>query len=115
MADSRRGPARFRLTKPGAAATFPRKPMQTLALIPFPDIDPTAFSIGPFAVRWYALAYIAGIVFAVWYVRRLVANPALWNGKTPTATPQQIDDVFIWITLGVILGGRIGYILFYSF
>ena len=87
--------------------------MQPLALIAYPNVDPIAFSIGPLAVRWYALSYIAGIVFAVWYIRRLVANPVLWNGKTPTATPQQIDDVFVWITLGVILGGRIGYILFY--
>ena len=89
--------------------------MQPLALIAYPNVDPIAFSIGPLAVRWYALSYIAGIVFAVWYIRRLVANPVLWNGKTPTATPQQIDDVFVWITLGVILGGRIGYILFYNF
>jgi phosphatidylglycerol:prolipoprotein diacylglycerol transferase len=88
--------------------------MDLLGLIAFPNIDPTAFSIGPFVVRWYALSYIAAIVFAVWYVRRLVANPALWNGRTPTATPQQIDDVFVWITLGVVLGGRIGYILFYN-
>ena len=88
--------------------------MELLALIAFPNIDPVAFSIGPFVVRWYAISYIAGIAFAVWYVRRLVADPALWNGKTPTATPRQIDDVFIWITLGVVLGGRIGYILFYN-
>jgi phosphatidylglycerol:prolipoprotein diacylglycerol transferase len=88
--------------------------MQSLALIAFPDIDPVAFSIGPFAVRWYALAYVAGLVFAIWYMRRLVADPALWAGRTPTATPSQIDDLFIWATLGVILGGRIGYVLFYN-
>ncbi len=89
--------------------------MELLALIAFPNIDPIAFSIGPFAVRWYAISYIAALIFAVWYVRRMVADPALWNGKTPTATPQQIDDIFVWITLGVVLGGRIGYILFYNF
>jgi phosphatidylglycerol:prolipoprotein diacylglycerol transferase len=88
--------------------------MAPLALLGFPNIDPIAFSIGPFAVRWYALAYIAGLVFAVWYMRRLVADPALWDGRKPTATPQQIDDIFVWITLGVVLGGRIGYILFYN-
>src|SRR5437773_1162018 len=88
--------------------------MSPLALIAFPNIDPIAFSIGPFAVRWYAISYIAALVFAVWYIRRLVASPALWNEKKPTATPQQIDDVFVWITLGVVLGGRIGYILFYN-
>ena len=88
--------------------------MHNLALIAFPNISPIAFSLGPFVVRWYALAYIAGLLFAVWYVRRLVSNPSLWNGRRPTATPQQIDDIFLWITLGVILGGRIGYILFYN-
>jgi phosphatidylglycerol:prolipoprotein diacylglycerol transferase len=89
--------------------------MDFLALIAFPNIDPIAFSIGPLAVRWYAISYIAALVFAVWYLRRLVADPALWDGRKPTATPQQIDDIFVWITLGVVLGGRIGYILFYNF
>lgn len=83
-------------------------------MIEFPNIDPIAFSIGPFAVRWYALAYIAGLVFAIWYAKRLVATPALWADRKPTATPAQIDDLFIWITLGVILGGRLGYVLFYN-
>jgi phosphatidylglycerol---prolipoprotein diacylglyceryl transferase len=104
----------MRLDAPRRRGHFPPI-MDALALISFPNIDPTAFSIGPFAVRWYALAYIAALVFAVWYMRRLVSNPSLWNGKTPTATLQQIDDIFVWITLGVVLGGRIGYVLFYNF
>jgi phosphatidylglycerol:prolipoprotein diacylglycerol transferase len=83
-------------------------------MIDFPNMDPIAFSIGPFAVRWYALAYIAGLVFAIWYAKRLVANRPLWVDRTPTITPQQVDDLFIWIALGVILGGRIGYVLFYN-
>jgi phosphatidylglycerol---prolipoprotein diacylglyceryl transferase len=86
-----------------------------LALIAYPNIDPIAFSIGPFAVRWYALAYIAALIFAVWYGRRLVSNSSLWAERTPTVTPAQIDDAFIWLTLGVVLGGRIGYVLFYNF
>ena len=88
--------------------------MHHLALIAFPNIDPVAFSLGPFVVRWYALAYIAGLLFAVWYARSLVSTPALWQDETPSATRQQIDDIFIWITLGVVLGGRIGYIIFYN-
>ena len=60
-------------------------------MIDFPNIDPIAFSIGPFAVRWYALAYIAGLVFAIWYAKRLVANRALWADRTPTITPSQRD------------------------
>ena len=83
-------------------------------MIELPNIDPVAFSIGPFAVRWYALAYIAGLVFAIWYAKRLVSTPALWDGRKPTATPSQVDDLFIWVTLGVILGGRLGYVLFYN-
>jgi hypothetical protein len=53
-------------------------PMPLLA-IPFPAIDPVIFEIGPIAVRWYALAYIAGILFAVWYAKRLVSTPHLWG------------------------------------
>jgi phosphatidylglycerol:prolipoprotein diacylglycerol transferase len=83
-------------------------------MIEFPNIDPVAFSIGPFAVRWYALAYIAGLLFAIWYAKRLVANLALWGDRKPTATPAQVDDLFVWIALGVILGGRLGYVLFYN-
>lgn len=83
-------------------------------MIDFPNIDPVAFSIGPFAVRWYALAYIAGLVFAIWYAKRLVSTPSLWADHTPTITSQQVDDLFIWIALGVILGGRLGYVLFYN-
>jgi len=89
----------------------------------FPDFDPAALtipalhlgslSLGPFAIRWYALAYIAGILLGWRYCVGLVRNPKLWGAKTPTATPTQIDDLILWITLGIILGGRIGYILFY--
>jgi phosphatidylglycerol:prolipoprotein diacylglycerol transferase len=83
-------------------------------MIDFPNFDPVAFSIGPFAVRWYALAYIAGLIFAIWYAKRLVGNKTLWADRKPTLTPQQVDDLFIWIALGVILGGRIGYVVFYN-
>jgi phosphatidylglycerol---prolipoprotein diacylglyceryl transferase len=88
--------------------------MLPILYLSFPNIDPVAFSIGPFSVKWYALAYVAGIAFAVWYIKRLVRNESLWRGKPPTVSPQQADDLFLWITLGVILGGRIGYVLFYK-
>ena len=80
----------------------------------FPDIDPVAFSLGPFAVRWYALAYVVGLVFALFYMKRLVADPALWPGTRPSMTAQQLDDLFLWGALGVVLGGRLGYVLFYD-
>jgi phosphatidylglycerol:prolipoprotein diacylglycerol transferase len=89
----------------------------------FPDFDPAAVTIpalhlgsltlGPFAIRWYALAYIAGILLGWRYCVGLVRNAKLWGPKTPTATPAQVDDLILWLTLGIILGGRIGYILFY--
>ena len=88
--------------------------MPNLAVLAFPGFDPVAFSLGPLVVRWYALAYIAGLLFAQWYMKRLVGNVALWAGRQPTMTAQQIDDFFAWSMLGVVLGGRIGYVLFYN-
>ena len=85
----------------------------------FPDIDPVvhlgplALQLGPLAIRWYALAYVAGILLGWQYAIRLVRDAKLWGGHKPTATSLQIDDLVLWITLGIILGGRIGYILFY--
>jgi phosphatidylglycerol:prolipoprotein diacylglycerol transferase len=81
--------------------------------IPFPDIDPILFEIGPFAVRWYALSYVVGLLLAWLYIKRLVANEELWRGPSP-ATALQIDDLLFWSALGVILGGRLGYVLFYN-
>ncbi|MGQ0486032.1 MAG: prolipoprotein diacylglyceryl transferase [Hyphomicrobiales bacterium] len=88
--------------------------MPTFAVLPFPEIDPVIFSLGPFAVRWYALAYIVGLIFAVWYMKRLVSNAALWDRAKPTATPQQIDDFLVWLVLAVVAGGRLGYVQFYA-
>jgi phosphatidylglycerol:prolipoprotein diacylglycerol transferase len=85
-----------------------------LLALPFPAIDPIAIAFGPFAIRWYALAYVAGIVGGWFYARRLAGAAALWgNVKRPTAT--DMDDLIVWIALGIVLGGRIGYVLFYNF
>lgn len=81
--------------------------------ITFPKIDPVAVSIGPFAIRWYALAYIAGIVIGWIYARLLIRSEKLWGGPAPIA-PVQLDDFILWVTLGIILGGRTGYVLFYN-
>jgi phosphatidylglycerol:prolipoprotein diacylglycerol transferase len=78
-----------------------------LFAIPFPAIDPVLVEIGPFAIRWYALAYIAGIVLGWQLVRRLVQRPG-WS-----IPPEAVDDLLFHVTLGIILGGRLGYILFY--
>jgi phosphatidylglycerol:prolipoprotein diacylglycerol transferase len=81
--------------------------MTPLALT-FPSIDPILIEIGPLAIRWYALAYIAGVFGGVWYVRRLVIRPPA------LMTPAHVDDFLIWALLGIILGGRLGYVLFYK-
>lgn len=85
----------------------------TMAAVPFPSIDPVMVQIGPLAIHWYGIAYVAGILFGWWYARRLAANTALWNGKPPM-TPQDIDDFLVWAVVGIIAGGRLGYVLFYE-
>ena len=88
------------------------------ALIPFPDISPEIFSISlfgmTFALRWYALAYIVGILAGWRLVLRAARTPKLWRNETPVMTGSQIEDLLTWVILGVILGGRIGYVLFYQ-
>ncbi len=82
--------------------------------MPFPDFDPVLISIGPLDLRWYALAYVAGIVLGWWYANRLAKNAAVWAPGQPPATTTQVDDLVLYITLGIILGGRLGYALFYQ-
>jgi phosphatidylglycerol:prolipoprotein diacylglycerol transferase len=82
--------------------------------VPFPKFDPVLIHIGPLAIRWYALAYIAGILLGWRYCARLVRDARLWTPITPPVTSLQIDDLVLWITFGVILGGRTGYIIFYG-
>jgi phosphatidylglycerol:prolipoprotein diacylglycerol transferase len=85
--------------------------------IAFPDIDPVLLTIplGSFelAIRWYALAYIVGLLIGWRYVAALCRRPAIWGGAAPMR-PEQTDDLLTWMILGVILGGRIGYVLFYQ-
>ncbi len=84
------------------------------AIMPYPQIDPIAFSIGPVAVHWYGIAYVVGIMLGWFYARKLVETPRLWAGEAPM-TRVQLDDFLVWAAVGIILGGRIGYILFYDF
>jgi phosphatidylglycerol:prolipoprotein diacylglycerol transferase len=86
--------------------------MPTLAL-PFPHFDPVLIQLGPFAIRWYALAYIAGILIGWLYARAIIRNGRLWGGPAPMTTADY-DDFIVWVTLGIILGGRLGYVLFYN-
>ena len=82
-------------------------------LMTFPVFDPIAISIGPFAIRWYALAYIAGIVLGWIYARSLLKTETLWDGPPPLSLAQ-LDDFILWVTIGIIVGGRTGYVLFYN-
>ncbi len=79
-----------------------------IAALSFPKIDPVIFSIGPFAIRWYALAYIAGLLIAWYYCRRLTTRPP------QRLSANAFDDFMLWATLGIVLGGRLGYVLFYK-
>ena len=85
-----------------------------MAIMPFPDIDPIAFSIGPLAIHWYGLAYVVGIMLGWFYARRLAGNDSLWPANASPITKTQLDDFVVWAALGIVLGGRIGYILFYD-
>ena len=89
-----------------------------LFAIPFPDVSPTLVDIplGPYTlpIRWYALSYIAGIVLGFLLLRRMLGRTELWNDETPPMTRQQLEDFLTWLILGIILGGRIGYVLFYG-
>ncbi|AUX77119.1 MULTISPECIES: prolipoprotein diacylglyceryl transferase [Sinorhizobium] len=85
-----------------------------LAILPFPEIDPVIFTIGPLAVHWYGLAYVAGILLGWFYARRLVQNAPLWRNDTAPLTLAQLDDFLLWAAGGIVLGGRLGYILFYD-
>jgi phosphatidylglycerol:prolipoprotein diacylglycerol transferase len=88
------------------------------AMIPFPNISPEIFSITlfgfEFALRWYALAYIAGILIGWRMVVMTVKTTRLWLNNQPVMTPNQIEDLLTWVILGVILGGRLGYVFFYQ-
>lgn len=82
-------------------------------VIAFPVFDPIAVSFGPIAIRWYALAYIGGIVLGWLYARMLIQRDRLWGGPSPIPLPA-FDDYILWVTLGIIIGGRTGYVLFYN-
>lgn len=82
--------------------------------IPFPDIDPVALSFGPFAIKWYGLAYLAGLVLGWLYIKRLVSSPGLWTGGKPPFAAAEVDDLLLYMTIGVLVGGRLGSVLLYE-
>ncbi len=85
-----------------------------IAALPFPNIDPVIVHLGPLAIHWYGVGYIVGILFAWWYGKRLVTNPRLWADGALPMKPQDLDDFVVWAAVGVVVGGRTGYVLFYD-
>ena len=82
--------------------------------MPFPEFDPVLIHLGPLPIRWYALAYVMGIVLGWVYAARILKTERVWAPGKPPMTGPQLDDLILWITLGIILGGRLGYALFYK-
>jgi phosphatidylglycerol:prolipoprotein diacylglycerol transferase len=82
--------------------------------IPYPNIDPVALSLGPVSIKWYGLAYMAGLLLGWLYIRRLLARPGLWPQGTAPFTQRDTDDLLIYVAVGVLLGGRLGHVLFYD-
>jgi phosphatidylglycerol:prolipoprotein diacylglycerol transferase len=88
------------------------RPMPTLVL-PFPAINPVLVQWGPLAIRWYALAYIAGLVIGWRLIRSIVSIDRYWNGA-PRPSADSIDDLLVYCAFGVIIGGRLGNVLLYD-
>lgn len=82
-------------------------------VLPFPMINPILVQWGPLAIRWYALAYIAGLIAGWLLIRRLVANATYW-GNSARPSVDSIDDLLVYCALGVVIGGRLGNVLFYD-
>jgi len=88
------------------------------AILPYPHIDPVLIHLGPLAIRWYALSYIAGLLLGWWLSLRMIRDKSLWTGAPfagkPPATADDIGDLVVWTTFGTILGGRLGWVIFYG-
>ena len=88
--------------------------VQSLAVLPFPNIDPIAFSIGPVDVHWYGISYVVSILLGWWYARKIATTPRLWANDRPALTVTDLDDFLLWAAIGIVVGGRLGFILFYD-
>jgi phosphatidylglycerol---prolipoprotein diacylglyceryl transferase len=82
--------------------------------LPFPNIDPIAFAIGPIAIRWYALGYLFGVLLGAAYGYLLLARKQLWHRGEPPFPARDIWDFAFWTMLAIVIGGRLGYVLFYN-
>ncbi len=85
-----------------------------MTALTFPSIDPVLIQIGPFAVHWYGVAYVAGILLGWWFARHVVRTAAYWVPHASPIQQEELDDFLTWAVIGIIAGGRIGYVLFYN-
>jgi phosphatidylglycerol:prolipoprotein diacylglycerol transferase len=83
--------------------------------LPFPNIDPVAFALGPVVVRWYALAYLGGVLLGALYGMAILRRKSLWANSSPPFEAPAIFDFAFWAVIGIVVGGRLGYVLFYNF
>lgn len=88
--------------------------MTALAVLTYPNIDSVAIELGPLSIKWYGIAYMTGFILGWLYIRRLITTPKLWYGGKAPFTLERVDDLLLYITAGVIIGGRIGQILLYD-
>lgn len=86
----------------------------TMLAMTFPDFNPVAIEIGPLVVKWYGLAYMAGLILGWLYIRRLLSEAALWPRGAAPFDANRADDLLLFMTVGVVLGGRLGFVLFYE-
>src|SRR5690606_34853271 len=111
LADYVGSPSPLDQTRPGLhgppAPIFHESPT-----VPLPPIDPIGFALGPIVIRWYALAYLAGIFLGVGYGTLLVRRKSLWVDGNPPMTPDELFDFIFWAVIGIIVGGRLGYVIF---
>ena len=83
-------------------------------ILPFPNIDPVIFSIGPLAVHWYGVTYVVGILLGWLFAKKVVTTARLWPATGSPILPEYLDDFLTWAVIGIIAGGRLGYVLFYN-
>ena len=102
----------FRRDQKGTLALLPDN--IRLAAIPYPAIDPVAVNLGPLPVHWYGLAYVVGILLGWLYARQLLKRERLWPGNTRPMEIARLDDFVTWSVIGIVVGGRLGYMLFYA-
>lgn len=88
--------------------------MTEFLILTYPNIDPVALHIGPLSIKWYGLAYMTGLLLGWLYVRHLVSRPSYWHANSPPFGIERVDDLLLYITISVIVGGRLGQVLLYD-